>query len=256
MSCPKNRLQQQTGFSLIELMIALTIGLLLIAGLGTILFSVRSSYLTQDGLTRMQEGQRFFLTSLNNSVQTAGYFIDPVNDSALNALPASGNNPDGSSFAAGQSITGTAGATPTTSDTVNTRYQSASDDDAMNCLGGTNTSGAPVVWINSFFVDASHQLNCTAKTIGTATPPTSRTEVLVSNVAKMKVLYGVGVNGDGQTSRYLDATQVTAWQDVVSVKVTITQEDLVNGNPASPNLAPLVHVINLMNSGSRRVKGP
>ena len=243
----KPALQRQAGFNLIELMIALTIGLMLVAGLGMILFGVRGTYLTQDGLVRMQEGERYLLTSLNNSVQTAGYFLDPRTNSVLNALPAI------ASFAPGQAISGTSPG-GSASDTLDTRYQSASGDDAMNCLGGTNTSGAPVVWINRYDVDASKHLRCTVTTIGPAGASSSLPTTLVDHVASMTILYGVGVNGDGQTSRYLTAAEVTtagAWQEIVSVKLMLVQIDLVNGTPTTPNRPPLIHVINLMNNSGK-----
>ena len=248
---------QQAGFSLIELMIALTIGLMLVAGLGMILFGVRGTYLTQDGLTRMQEGERYLLTSLNNSVQTAGYFVDPVGDTILNALPQTqspANNPDGTTFALGQAISGTTGG-GSASDTINTRYQSANED-AINCLGGVNTSKVPVLWVNSYFLDSSKKLKCTVTTIG-AGAPSPVTDVLVDEVVQMTVRYGVGANDDGQISRYLTSNDVTAagvWSDVVSVKITLLQTDLVNRTPGNPNLTrePLVHVINLMNKSANK----
>lgn len=252
----KYGLLRHAGFSLIELMIALAIGLMLVAGLGMILFGVRSTYLTQDGLMRMQEGERYLLTSLNNSVQMAGFFADPMRDTLLNALPENLNNPDGSSFAQGQGIAGTTSGGGA-SDTLNTRYQSASGDDAMNCLGGTNTSGASVVWINSFAIDAGKHLVCTATTIDATGARTVNAAILVDDVVRMTVLYGVGTSADGQTSRYLGSAEVTAanaWPDVVSVKVTLIQTDLVNGKPGAPNRPPLVHVINLMNNSGKRTK--
>ena len=249
--------RRQTGFSLIELMIALSIGLFLVAGLGMILFGVRDTYKAQDGLLRMQEGQRYLLTSLNNSVQTAGYFINPASDSILNALPAtpSNPNPDGSSFVAGQGIVGTTGSS---SDTLNTRYQSANND-AMNCLGRTNPSQVPVVWINSYAVNANSELVCNVTTIDATGAVSSGDVVLVDKIASMKILYGVGANGDGQTSRYVRSNQVTApitWQDVVSVKVTLVQIDQVNVTPSMPNPQELVHVINLLNNSGKRPGSP
>jgi len=62
------------GFSLVELMVALTIGLLIIAAIGRIFFSSRSTYQTDEGLARLQENARFALDSLQRDIRLAGYY--------------------------------------------------------------------------------------------------------------------------------------------------------------------------------------
>lgn len=235
------------GFSLVELMIALVIALFIILGMIGIVFTMKGSFTTQDNLSRMQESERFVLTVLDNTVRAAGYFANPTTTSASNALPATGTpNPDGTTFAAGQGIAATTGAT---SDTFNIRFQSASGDGLMNCLGDTNTvAGTTTVWSNSFAVNASNQLTCTVSTDG-GTPGTP--VVLVDNVSAVKVLYGVDTDGDGSADTYLSSTDVTTknvWPAVLSVQVKITFVDLINSTTGKTvSLPALMHTINLMN---------
>ena len=68
----------QCGFSLIELMIAIAIGLFLCSGMLAIVLSMRIGFKTQDGLTRMQENARFVLTVMDTTVHNAGYFVDTL----------------------------------------------------------------------------------------------------------------------------------------------------------------------------------
>src|SRR3546814_402452 len=63
----------QTGLSLIELMVALTIGLLLAIGIIQIFNASKISYQWQEGLSRIQENGRFVSQYLQNKLRMAGY---------------------------------------------------------------------------------------------------------------------------------------------------------------------------------------
>ena len=63
----------QQGFSLIEMMVASTIGLLLLAGLGTVYLGSRQTYRQQDALARMQEGARYAFEVMTVDIRQAGY---------------------------------------------------------------------------------------------------------------------------------------------------------------------------------------
>ena len=61
------------GFSLIELMVALVITLILIAGIGQIFLSSKKSYTIQNDLGRQQENGRYVLDTLAQDLRRAGY---------------------------------------------------------------------------------------------------------------------------------------------------------------------------------------
>lgn len=63
----------QQGFSLIEMMIAVTIGLLLLAGLGTVYLESRRTFRQQEALARMQEGARYAFEVMTLDIRQAGY---------------------------------------------------------------------------------------------------------------------------------------------------------------------------------------
>lgn len=246
-----NHCQQQLhrhGFSLIELLIAIFITLFLVAGMLGIIVSMRGSFTTQDQLERMQESQRFALTVLDNTIRNAGFFPNPTVTTSVTAFPAPPTaNPDGTTFAAAQSISGKTGS-GTASDTLNVRFQTASGDGLMNCVGDTNTSGAAITWTNSFTVNASNQLVCEVSTNGGTA---AAAVVLVDNVASMKIVYGVDTNADGSADKYVAAEAIgtaPAWTDVNSVRLQITFRDLINSKTSTPvSLPALSHTISLMN---------
>ena len=63
----------QSGLSLIEIMIALLIGLFLLAGLFQIFLSSKQSYRLAEGQSRIQENARFALELLSHDIRLAGY---------------------------------------------------------------------------------------------------------------------------------------------------------------------------------------
>jgi type IV pilus assembly protein PilW len=78
------------GFSLVELMVALLITTLLVAGIGRIFLSAGKSARLQDSLARMQENGRYAMALISTDLRRAGYLggmadIDSIED----------NTPDG-----------------------------------------------------------------------------------------------------------------------------------------------------------------
>jgi type IV pilus assembly protein PilW len=63
----------QAGLSLIELMVALVLGLLLSAGVVTIFISAKQDYQLQDAVSQVQENGRFSLEFLANDIRMAGF---------------------------------------------------------------------------------------------------------------------------------------------------------------------------------------
>lgn len=61
------------GFSIIEFMIAITLGTLLVASAGAIYLSNKTTYRVQEGLARLQESGRYATYILNHEIRMAGY---------------------------------------------------------------------------------------------------------------------------------------------------------------------------------------
>lgn len=61
------------GFSLVELMVAITISLLLLAGVIQIYLASRQTYTLQDGMARLQENARYALNRISQDIARTGY---------------------------------------------------------------------------------------------------------------------------------------------------------------------------------------
>ncbi len=68
------RYQHQTGFSLIELMISVTLGLILAAGVVNIYLDSRHSFVQDEEISRTQENARFALRLLAKELSMSGFF--------------------------------------------------------------------------------------------------------------------------------------------------------------------------------------
>lgn len=62
-----------SGFGLLELMVALVISLILMAGVGTIYVNSKNAYHVQERLSRLQENGRFAMHFLMRDIRMAGY---------------------------------------------------------------------------------------------------------------------------------------------------------------------------------------
>lgn len=226
----------QTGSSLVEVMVAITIGLLLLSVLVMIFTSTKLAQSNQSGLAQLQDNQRTAMTMINTIVESAGYYPSPQTQTATTALPASG------AFAAGQSITGTSGAGGA-SDTLTVRFATAPGDGILNCNGSSNTGSSNTIYINQFAVNNNNQLTC-ALNSGAAQP-------LVDGVSKMTVLYGVDTNGTGSANQYFSASALPAGAAVRSVKVTLTMvnplANQVQVSAQNPKALTVSWVIGVMN---------
>lgn len=61
------------GFTLVELMVAMTIGLIILAAVATIFATSRSTYVLEEGLSRVQEAGRFGAEFIATDLRMAGY---------------------------------------------------------------------------------------------------------------------------------------------------------------------------------------
>ena len=223
-----NRGRAQCGFTLVELMIAILIGLFLIGGLLTLTGAMRRTSSIQGGLGQLHDTERLSLSLMADVIQSSGYFIfpsPPAGTTAATVFPAGTWN--GTTWAAAQTISGTdVGTGSTQTDTVSVRYTSLGGDGVLNCTGGT--VGVPTSWIAKFQVDVAGNLQCVLTTVLPTLGTTTTT--LASGVQYMQVLYGVqtaaaAAIGPPSADTYLTATQMaltpTYWSNVVSVQVTL-----------------------------------
>jgi type IV pilus assembly protein PilW len=231
------------GFTLVELMIALTIGLLVTIGILTLLGSMRRTSTTQTGLSTLQDNERIAMSLISDLVQTAGYY--PYGSSSTTLFPVTTTAPVFGT--AGQFVTGATG------DSITVRYATAGNtallDKAIDCSG--NTSATAKMYTATMSVVAGN-LQCSLLVAGTTT-----TVTLVTGITSMTVLYGVQSNSgstNNSVDAYLSASAVNAanlWGKVLCVKVTLNFVNPLAGQPGQPatgTTIPFTRVITVMNN--------
>jgi type IV pilus assembly protein PilW len=226
----------QRGMGLISLMIALTIGTFLLAGLFDIWFQTRQTFKGQAALAQLQDNQRMALTIMANSVQTGGYYPYALNYPTAPSPPYSVTVafPATTPFTVApvvngnqlvyQAFYGTSGAI---NDTLWVRYQSDGLN-TLDCQGQVDPVGTIVV--NTYQVDGNGDLQCSLNA-GSATPTW---QTVITGIANLTVLYGVDTQGDFSVHQYMNATTVTAdndWASVRSVNIQLTFYNPLYGQP-------------------------
>jgi type IV pilus assembly protein PilW len=75
------------GFTLVELMVAMTIGLIILVAVSTLFVSSKQTYTTQDRLARLQENARFAMQFIIKDLRMAGYFgcLDEITPDSMHS---------------------------------------------------------------------------------------------------------------------------------------------------------------------------
>jgi len=245
---PMSRVRRDHGFTMVELLIAITLAVFLCGGALTIVARTKSTFVAQNQLAQLQDNIRLSMTFMAEIIESGGYYPNPASNTAAAAMPAI-TAP--ATFAAGQPFLGTYSATGA-GDTVTVRFGAGNGDNIFGCTGATNTTVSPLdTYINQFWVQTAvsvgqqPQLMCTF-THGTTTAPAIP---LITGVSKLAVLYGVKRNSTDTgtcTDTYLNASQMLAadWTAVCAVKVTVTYINPLNA--AAP--ITITRVIAVMNA--------
>jgi len=214
-----SRRTKQNGLTLVELLIAMVLGLVVLLVVGQIYLSGRQSYRTQTGFGGMQENGRFALFFLQRDIRMAGFPRDQGPGGAFSGAETGFNTVRTTDGGAGGSDQievqyNSFGTVPVVLDSVPAGLQaqvtenSTFANSARDCLG--NAGGATV--INRYWI-ANGSLMCLGNGDATA-------REIVSGVESMQILYGVDTDGDLVPNVYRRADQVAGgWPNVVAVRV-------------------------------------
>ena len=245
---PMARRRANLGFSLVELMVALLIGLFLTGGILTLVGAMKRTTTSQTGLSQLQDNERIAMGLIADIIQSAGYYPNPVLNTSTTFFLAT-TTPQ--VFASGQSITGSGAYTAAApGDSISLRYTTSGTDGVINCTG--NTSTTQQTYTNTLSIDANGNLQCVLL-IGTVAQPAVQ---LISGVTNLQIYYGVQTNpnvSNNSVDTYMDAPSVTAagyWSKVLSVKVTLTFKNPLAGQPGQSAVGatiPFTRVITVMN---------
>jgi type IV pilus assembly protein PilW len=239
----------QRGFTLIEILIALLVGLFLMGALLTIVQTNRRVFGEQNQLAQLQDNERIAMTMMTDVIQSAGYFPQPQTQPLINTL--SGTLTAIPPFAQSQSIFGNYSlAAP--GDSIQVRYMTAPGDGILNCSGVPNTGGANQLYVNIFQV-LNGQLVCFLN--GTMYVLVGGAPGSGLDIQNMSILYGVNTSlpmVGNNVDTYMNAQEVNAtpalWNNIISVMVVLTfTNPLAAANPSQPATVTFQRVIGVMN---------
>lgn len=232
-------MEKNRGFSLIELLVALALGVFILAGIIQITVGSKQAFEVIHAQAASQEAGRFGMSFISRSIRAAGY-INPGDITTMNGddyaadlvnlianssyWRAQNGFTEGAVVAGSDSSEATLTDADAALDSFTFRLEGDVNAPTQDCAGNDIDGTAGVFTRMTYYVDTNDQLRCLVSSSGADT-----NVALVSGVEDMQVLYGVG---DASTSnrvlRYLTATQMTAadWPYVVSMGVgLLTRSD-------------------------------
>lgn len=198
----------QLGFTLVELMIAITLGLVILLAVGSIYLGSRQTFRMQEENARLQETGRYALEVMGRSIRQAGFWNMPINPVAT----ATGFG--------GTPIAGVNAASPTP-DTITVQYDGLIGD--RDC-GGTVLAANAI--ITEAYSVAGNNLRCDA---GAGAQP------LVADIEDIQILYGLMSTPTDPLQSAVQYTPALAAADqgrVVSARVCVQARSANNVNSA------------------------
>ena len=242
------------GFTIVEFMVAVAIGLIISLVIGQVFVGSRQSFTSQDDAARIQENMRYASQVLTRTIRMAGYrnntgqdpnslFLKSItpavtgaNDVATAGLP-SGTNPSAP----------TASAPAVAPDTVTVRFQgmgtgvappTTADGSVVDCFGNSIDYG--VTAVSSFGIrpvtkpDGTLSSSLFCSTDGGATWPAANE--LIADVDSMQILYGVDTDNDGAANAYVRINDVADIDTIVSVRIWLLLRSPTASNPGTATI--------------------
>lgn len=234
--------KRQHGLSIVELMVALAVGMVLIAGILQVFLSSKNTYAVNEAMSRVQENGRFALEFIARSARQAGY-IDP-NDKVNKPYAII---PEGVRCNLADKACSVNGA-GLLADKVSFAFQPPVNVTGrrVDCVGDTSDIDTDdKVVINRFLIKsentASSALACqrlvldkNLNLLGAA--KYFEEAALVEGVDKIQIQYGISTTASDLDSRsvnqYVNADSVTDWNSVLSIRIAVLANSVIELSPA------------------------
>lgn len=262
-------LAAKTGFTLLELLIALLIGSIVIAVVGGLFLANSNTFRAVDDSSRLQDNGRFALQTISRIVRQAGFVpadtvANPSFNNQNNAFPPAGLMGNGPAplprIAGTRFVSGSDGTGPNASDTLTLAFSPSIGGEIVDCSGAPRAG--PILQqqqkpfeqtpiINTFYVapsliaGAGNSLWCSVSLDGGATVVTANE--LIGGVDSFQVLYGlnsrIALPGspptvEVQPDSYTAANNLTTGNEFNSA-LTIQVALVLRGSERSTLEAPL-----------------
>ena len=241
------------GFSLVELMVSITIALFLMGGALLIVQHTKNAFKAQNQLSQLQESERMAMALITDVIQSTGYYPNPHTFTDAQTLVSP------SFVTAGAPNIATIPVADSVGDTITVRYAAGLLDNVYNCRGDQNLATAPFeTWENTFSVvpdapaaDGTPQFKLQCSLWSASTGVVVKTP-LVSGVRNLTIQYGINTTGAGAAScadRYKATAdmQTGDWSQVCAVKVTLTFANPFNPPGGATPTIRFTRVIAVMN---------
>ncbi len=257
--------KQQSGFSLVELMVAMLVGLFLIGAVIEVFISNKKSYQTSDDTSVLNDNARYSMAQLSNQLRLAGHQFEPIlgRDNSLVSQTVAFSNPTASiQFDSGTYLFGSA-TDSGNYDTLYMRFQGSSIQPLNVCGLSAST-------------DTANTVRFSVKTVAYELGP--NTGVLSCNVSNtgeqdfsdhvevFRVLYGIDSNSDDVADKYVSANKVlpanssrpvkgTEWEQVVSLKIglLLRSNNRIKGNSVATSYQVLDKSVSYSDPFARKV---
>lgn len=234
MLASKKKLKKNVkGLSLIELLVAMVIGMFILSGLATAFISSKHNNINRNEQSKLEDNGKFALEIISKYVQHTGYssgkkflqpyFITGSTDTTPQTCPKNGSAEN--NILSGSSIP--ASANGTTSDTLGIMYHGDANNIFTDCMDNAlpedcrldnaiASTRASLIY-NSFFVDTStNTLRCSGSR-------SNNSQIISEGIENIQFLYGVKAVGNSNVGKIVNASQITAdeWNNVISVYVAL-----------------------------------
>lgn len=245
------RLPHQRGLTLVELMIALAVGLLVVLVAGTLLQQARSAYQDMDDAARVEETGRLVLDHLQQALRQASHLpveTLPEGGSPLLAPGLRGldDSRQAESLDPARGVFGSStGDGVNHSDLLMLGFFGAprgSRAQVGNCSGADVAAGPPEEtarsWVIYFIAPGTGdepELRCRYQ----GKNGNWTLDAIARGVYAMQLRYAIDSDGDGRPDRWLDASSMSApaWRQVVLVRIALLVRGLQR-RPASHDATP------------------
>lgn len=245
---------RQQGFSLIELMIATTIGLVITLAVSMAYLGGIGTQRSDIDATRLNEASRFAFDLLKRELRKAGFrttwlLIGADNFCATSVLGSAidGRNDPTQINPTAANFTGTAFNISNRSDVLRVRFYGegagSGDGSVVDCQGysvGQSQLVEDTLFVAVDTATGEPSLFCNSANLsgpgGTATNRQAAS-ALVTGVESLQLLYGEDTDQDGVVNRYVPRSLVGSMDNVLAVKVSMVArgpDDVNFGATAAP----------------------
>jgi type IV pilus assembly protein PilW len=256
---------RQNGFTLVELMVALLIGVVIMSGLIQVFISNKQSYHTADDTSVINDNARYAMSVLSNQLRLSGHQFEPMRGRKSNFIfeIASFSNPSTSiEFDPGTYVFGTA-TNDGNYDTLFIRLQGSTTKPLKIC--GQSLSSATVKTVRYSVKTVTYETGPNTGILSCNIANTGE-QVFSDHVEMFRVLYGIDSDNDDMADKYISANKVlpinstepvtsSEWEQVVSLKIglLLRSNNRIKGNSDSVTYQVLDKSVSYSDPFARKV---